>query len=103
MKGAIKLWLVFPALVSVFTGCASSGLPTGTQTHLSAAQCRDLTEIRHGAPITRERDMGELAALERAGYHPEWSLDPYYPADLQAAQQRVNFWYQTECAAAQRG
>jgi hypothetical protein len=47
--------------------------------------------------------MGELAALERAGYHPEWSLDPYYPADLQAAQRQVNIWYQTECAAARRG
>ncbi|OTP70638.1 hypothetical protein PAMC26510_13810 [Caballeronia sordidicola] len=41
--------------------------------------------------------MSELAALEKAGYHPGWFFDPYYPADLQAAQRQVNIWYATDC------
>jgi hypothetical protein len=39
-----------------------------------------------------------MAALERAGYHPGWfNDDPYYPADLEAAQRQVDIWYETEC------
>jgi hypothetical protein len=44
--------------------------------------------------------MDELAALEQAGYHPEWSVDPYYPADLQAAQRQVDIWCQAACPQA---
>jgi hypothetical protein len=75
-------------------------MQTGTQTRLGATQCRALTEIRNKAPVTRERNMHELAALEQAGYHPEWSVDPYYPADLQAAQRQVDIWYQAACPQA---
>ena len=46
--------------------------------------------------------MSELAALEMAGYHPEWRFDPYYPADLESAQRQVDFWYRTECPQARR-
>ncbi|ANB72201.1 hypothetical protein AYM40_07355 [Paraburkholderia phytofirmans OLGA172] len=37
-------------------------------------------------PITRARVLGEL---EKAGYHPAPSRDPYHPADIQAAEARV--------------
>ncbi|HZZ13672.1 MAG TPA: DUF4148 domain-containing protein [Paraburkholderia sp.] len=40
-------------------------------------------------PRTRAEVRAELVQLERAGYYPGHA-DPYYPADLQAAQARVN-------------
>jgi hypothetical protein len=97
MKNANKAWPTLSASVVLLAACATGGLQGGTQTHLSAAQCRDLTAIRNNAPVTHERNLSELAALEEAGYHPGWFLDPYYPADLQAAQRQVNLWYDSEC------
>jgi hypothetical protein len=49
------------------------------------------------APITHEHYMSELPALEEAGYYPEWYFNPYYPANLEAAQRQVDIWYATEC------
>jgi Domain of unknown function (DUF4148) len=40
-------------------------------------------------PMTRAQVRAELVQLEKAGYHPGHA-DPYYPADIQAAQARVN-------------
>jgi hypothetical protein len=97
MKNANKGWPMLPPLMLLLAACATGGMQAGTRTHLSAAQCRDLTEIRNKAPVTHERNMSELAALEKAGYHPGWFFDPYYPADLEAAQRQVNIWYETEC------
>jgi hypothetical protein len=39
-------------------------------------------------PVTRAQVRAELIQLEKAGYHPG-RADPYYPADIQAAQARV--------------
>lgn len=39
-------------------------------------------------PVTRAQVRAELIQLEKAGYQPGAS-DPYYPADIQAAQARV--------------
>jgi hypothetical protein len=97
MKNAIKAWLMLPALAVLLAACATGGMQASSGTHLSAAECRDLTDIRNKAPVTRERNMSELAALEKAGYHPGWFYDPYYPADLEAAQHQVDIWYKTEC------
>jgi len=97
MKNANMAWSIIPALVLLLSACATGGMQAGTRTHLSVAQCRDLTAIRNKAPVTHERNMSELAALEEAGYHPGWFFDPYYPADLEAAQRQVNIWYAAEC------
>jgi Domain of unknown function (DUF4148) len=97
MKNAHKAWPMFPAVALLLAACAAGGMQAGTETHLSAMECRDLTAIRNKAPVTRERNMSELAALEKAGYHPGWFYDPYYPADLEAAQRQVDIWYETEC------
>lgn len=78
-------------------GCAASG--NGT-THLDARECSDLAANRANAPASHEREMSELSALEKAGYRPWLRWDPYYPDDLQAAQRRVEAWYQTECPQA---
>ncbi len=40
-------------------------------------------------PVTRAEVRNELIQLERAGYNPSVSNDPYYPADIQAAERRV--------------
>jgi hypothetical protein len=39
-------------------------------------------------PVTRAQVRAELVQLEKAGYFPGHA-DPYYPADLQAAQARI--------------
>ncbi|MBW0445732.1 DUF4148 domain-containing protein [bacterium M00.F.Ca.ET.228.01.1.1] len=105
MTIATKAKPILAALTLLLAGCmtgVTGGMQRGPQAHLSATQCRDLTDIRNKAPVTRERNMSELAALRMAGYHPEWRFDPYYPADLEAAQRQVNIWYETECAQAPR-
>ena len=40
------------------------------------------------APVTRAQVKAQLAELERAGYNPGGD-NVYYPADIQAAEQRV--------------
>jgi hypothetical protein len=41
-------------------------------------------------PVTRAQVRAELVQLEKAGYNPaRSSRDPYYPADIQAAEARV--------------
>jgi hypothetical protein len=89
-------WPIIVALALSIAGCVAGGAPQNA-THLSATQCRDLTAIRDHAPPTRERNMSELAALEKAGYDPSKFYDPYYPDDLHAAQRQVDIWYRTEC------
>ena len=103
MKIATKFEPLLAALVLSLAGCATGGMQQTAQRHLSAAQCRDLTDLRNKGPATHERSMSELTALRSAGYHPEWRFDPYYPADLEAAQRQVNIWYETECTQAQPG
>ncbi|PMS19795.1 hypothetical protein C0Z18_13320 [Trinickia dabaoshanensis] len=82
-------------------GCAVQGAPQSGYAPLSAAQCRDLTALKNGAPLTRERNLSELAALEEAGYQPSPFFDPYYPEDLQAAQHQVDRWYDAQCRGMQ--
>ncbi|MDQ7980902.1 DUF4148 domain-containing protein [Paraburkholderia sp. SARCC-3016] len=107
MNHSLKLWLILPAsalaLAFALAGCAAAGGGTqqGARTHLSPAQCRDLTALRNKEPLTRERNLSQLAALEAAGYNPSWGFDPYYPADLQAAQKRVDQWYAEDCQQVQ--
>ena len=50
-------------------------------------------------PVTRAQVRAELVQLEKAGYQPGQS-DPYYPANLQAAQARVDAQNGTAQAAA---
>jgi hypothetical protein len=102
MKFAMQIPSAVAAMVFALAGCAAGGMQ-GEQTHLSANQCRDLTDLRNKAPATRERNMSELAALEAAGYRPELRFDPYYPDSLRAAQRQVDIWYQTECPQARAG
>jgi hypothetical protein len=96
----MKTRAIFAALALSITGCAAGGGENIGNAHLSAAQCRDLTALMNHAPLTRERNASEMAALEKAGYQPGWIDDPYYPDDLQAAQHQVELWYRQECVNA---
>ena len=40
-------------------------------------------------PVTRAQVRAELVELEKAGYNPSHGEDPYYPADIQAAEAKV--------------
>jgi cytochrome c556 len=40
-------------------------------------------------PLTRAQVRAELVQLEKAGYNPARGEDPYYPADIQAAEAKV--------------
>ena len=50
-------------------------------------------------PVTRAQVRAELVQLEKAGYQPGHA-DPHYPADIQAAQARVDAQNGTAQAAA---
>lgn len=52
-------------------------------------------------PKTRDQVRQELIQVEQAGYNPALANDPYYPADIQAAEQRVNAQQGTAVAADQ--
>jgi FlaG/FlaF family flagellin (archaellin) len=41
-------------------------------------------------PVTRAEVRSQIVQLEKAGYNPGFVSDSKYPADLQAAQARVN-------------
>lgn len=40
-------------------------------------------------PVTRAQVRQDLIQLEQAGYNPATASDPTYPADIQAAERRV--------------
>lgn len=103
MKYSSPTSTIVSLLALLLAGCVVSGAPQAGYAPLSARQCRDLTALKSGAPLTRERNLSELAALEEAGYQPSPFYDPYYPEDLQAAQRQVDLWYQAQCRGAQPG
>jgi hypothetical protein len=41
------------------------------------------------APLTRAQVRADLIRTEQAGYRPAANNDPYYPADIQAAEARI--------------
>jgi hypothetical protein len=40
-------------------------------------------------PVTRAQVRADLVAVEQAGYNPAIASDPYYPADIQAAEGKI--------------
>jgi hypothetical protein len=103
LRPMLNASMLMSMLVSALAGCAAGGgAQQSARTHLSPTQCRDLTALRNKEPTTRERNLSQLAALEAAGYNPGLGFDPYYPADLQAAQKRVDQWYATDCQQQQQ-
>jgi hypothetical protein len=99
MKNSPKIWPIIFAVTISLADIAAGGTAEGA-THLSEKECRDLAAIKNHAPVTRERNHSEMAALRKAGYDPK-RFDPHYPKNLHAAQHQVDRWYQAECPQAQ--
>ncbi|SAK44890.1 DUF4148 domain-containing protein [Caballeronia ptereochthonis] len=54
------------------------------------------------APVTRAEVRADLVRVEQAGYRPA-AVDPYYPADIQAAEAKIAAHGQTPEAASVGG
>ncbi|GLU33845.1 DUF4148 domain-containing protein [Trinickia caryophylli] len=57
-----------------------------------------MAQTQSNGPVTREQVKQDLIRLEQAGYRPT-GQDPYYPADIQAAEQRVDAQQGAQVAA----
>ncbi|MEM5314551.1 DUF4148 domain-containing protein [Paraburkholderia sp. JHI869] len=102
MESRIKSRSTLTALTLLLTGCAVGGAPQSGP-HLSPTECHDLAALKSNATPTKAQRDSELAALRKAGYNPSPWDDPYYPEDLQAAQRRVDDWFNAECKAFRSG
>ncbi|WP_087131970.1 DUF4148 domain-containing protein [Caballeronia pedi] len=97
MKKLTKGCSTFAASALFLTGYAAAGV-SHSGPHLTPTECHDLAATKRDAPRTRSQARSELSALSKAGYNPSpWHDDPNYPADLHAAQRRVDHWFETEC------
>lgn len=66
---------------------------------LTQRQCNDYPFKPLKAEVTHKQLMRELGELEAEGYQPS-SDDNLYPADLQAAQKKLNADYRADCLPA---
>lgn len=57
---------------------------------LVAAPALSFAQVQNNGPVTRAEVRSELIQLEKAGYNPATANDATYPADIQAAEARVN-------------
>ncbi|SAK48570.1 purine nucleoside phosphorylase [Caballeronia temeraria] len=48
-----------------------------------------LAFAQSNGPVTRAQVRADLVAVEHAGYNPALANDPYYPADIQAAEAKI--------------
>ena len=95
--GISKTLSLFFASACLLAGCAVGEMPPPGR-HLTDIECRDLAALKANKNATMAEHQVELGALRKAGYNPSpfWD-DPYYPEDIQDAQRRVDYWFQTEC------
>jgi hypothetical protein len=56
---------------------------------VAAALAAPVAVFAQSSHITRAQVRAELIELEKAGYNPSHGEDPYYPADIQAAEAKV--------------
>jgi hypothetical protein len=66
---------------------------------LTPAQCNDYPFKPLTGPVTHAQLYQEMAELESVGYDPT-AADNYYPAQLQAAETRLQAKYAADCASA---
>jgi hypothetical protein len=66
---------------------------------LTPQQCNSYPFTHTQGPVTHEQLMGELGELEAAGYDPT-ADDDLYPADIQAAEAKVQAEYRADCMPA---
>ncbi|MGF7135101.1 hypothetical protein P3T40_006608 [Paraburkholderia sp. EB58] len=66
---------------------------------LTPQQCNSYPFTHTQGPVTHKQLMGELGELEAAGYDPTANND-LYPADIQAAEAKVQAEYRADCMPA---
>jgi hypothetical protein len=57
---------------------------------LAAVPALSFAQAQDNGPVTRAEVKNQLIQLEQAGYNPATANDATYPADIQAAEARVN-------------
>ncbi|SDH13266.1 DUF4148 domain-containing protein [Paraburkholderia phenazinium] len=67
--------------------------------HLTPQECNDYPFKPLKAEVTHRQLMRELGELEAVGYNPA-ADDAVYPADLEAAQKKLQAEYRSDCATA---
>ncbi|MBN3724611.1 DUF4148 domain-containing protein [Burkholderia sp. Ac-20379] len=69
-------------LIAISSVCSAAPVMT-------AQECHSYKASRANRPLTRADVVGNLDALEAAGYTPARGNDPYYPDDIQAAEKKL--------------
>jgi hypothetical protein len=77
---------------------AAFSSPAFASAKLTPQQCNDYPFVRMTQPVTHKQLQNELVELESVGYSPDDDGDSDdYPAQLQAAEQRLQEKYQRDC------
>ena len=88
MKSWLKFaWVPFVGVVSVSALAAP---------HLTPQECHSYPFVKQTHEVTHADLIRELKELEAVGYEPR-AEDDSYPADIEAAQQRLAAVYQSDC------
>ncbi|QGZ60215.1 DUF4148 domain-containing protein [Paraburkholderia acidiphila] len=64
--------------------------------HLTQQECHSYPFVKTAHEVTHADLMRELKELEAVGYEPH-AEDENYPADIEAAQQRLTDVYRSDC------
>ena len=88
MKSWLKfVWVPFVGVVSVSAVAAP---------HLTQHECHSYPFVKPAHEVTHADLIRELKELEAVGYEPS-SDDETYPADIEAAEQRLSDEYRSDC------
>lgn len=88
MKSWLKFaWVPFVGAVSVSAIAAP---------HLTPQECHSYPFVKQRQEVTHSDLVRELRELEAVGYEPH-AEDDNYPADIEAAQQRLAAVYRSDC------
>lgn len=89
MKSWLKFaWVPFVGVLSVSAFAAP---------HLTPQECHSYPFVKETHEVTHADLMRELKELEAVGYEPH-AADENYPADIEAAQQRLAAVYRSDCS-----
>ena len=88
MKSWLKfVWVPFVGALSVSAVAAP---------HLTQQECHSYPFVKPAHEVTHADLIRELKELEAVGYEPS-SDDETYPADIEAAEQRLSDEYRSDC------
>jgi hypothetical protein len=88
----MKSWLKFAWVP--FVGALS--MSAFAAPHLTPQECHSYPFVKPAREVTHADLVQELKELEAVGYEPR-AEDDNYPSDIEAAQQRLDAMYQSDC------